>query len=1401
MSLNFLPGRPNDTVTSVCQRLWKDQTLLAYCSGNNLNVMSDNFTKLQTLYLEEDCVSVDINASNGFIAVAFGNKTRIYKPMYQVMKSPKWTLCTEVFHDDSPVNCIKWGNLNELVIGSKYLSLWNIKDEFGEYKPTLLWTKLQPKPVYCCDISEDSQLIASYGKYERTIKLWKRISIGGDENIFNVTLLKHDKAVTAIKWKRYSINEEVHRPSQVLFSLSEDKKLRAWSCYKLDNGHNVDLWGSLDLDEDQKYCLVLDNWLFKYWDNINGGNAINRKISKNSDIVLLGDSKGNLQVYTLNHLSSDPPRIMTKHLLFSKQINMRSFVTNPDILYFAEVQPYSSMKNTLSIAIHDLRGVIRHSSLTLLDLLDPEKKIIGNLEHKFTGHNKSVQKLIRSSDGEALLTTTRFSENCVWKPQYLNHGVTLRLKNMIMTECPIELAVIHEKGKLVIALLKNNKLQAWECPDHNELEIDTKLSTLKSEILIDNKNKERKPILMLNTPEELHNHDRHYVAIFYDDGSQVAYEISATKGISEVKSNFSEVHDNDWHQLSTIDPVHKNFNSSRPLLSVCTKAGNITTFRAIIDYNDSKISWQKVHELNSGIDNILFMRGSSTGKMCIIDSSGKQMTLWDSKRGVLEYKETFEEKICDVDWTNTEHHQSVVSIGFENHVRLFTQLRYDYTNNIPSYLPIGDINVTAHTAHKIGDSVWMKDGIFVVASGNQFYVKDKTLDPNDPFTHSSIGSRMILSNDLFHLSSVLNGPLPVYHPQFLIQALIAEKLPLVKELLLRLFLELRRLELNAKNIIELDSALNINPWKIFLGKGSEYPKEQFPPPYQEFNSDIATQLTEQLTKIALPYMTRHQQITLMTVINAVDHIMKYENTVDFNGLRYLLGVKLFQSHKKSQKHVLMRDVSWALHSDNKEILLSIIDQHISSWEHAKQYKLAYWAKQDDLIEKFEKIAIFEFSKNDTRDPNRCAVFYLALKKKQILLGLWRVCPGHPEQQKMMKFMNNDFTVPRWKTAALKNAFVLISKHRYLEAACFFLLAGSLKDAVSVISKQLNDIDLAIAVCRVFEGDNGPILGEFLTRELLTTAITDNDKWSTSFVYWKLRKQESAIKALITSPIEMENNKSLVDEDKVVNKSFLVEDPALLFLYNHLRNRNVRYFLASLDLSNDKERYLILRATEILCRMGCDYLAISLVKNWKFIEKPAVTELSKSPLKSNNYSGIDAMVEEPTTTHRVRKSLFDKFDGNRDVEKINNVAPSSLLNGISSNVPSSNGFTAKSILDDFASPKPVTNETTKQQSNGEPMQNHSLSSISQPRSLLDDFAQPHSKPIKASQPKSLLDDFMPTNANNKDEKSSNSKDLGISETTSTKNDKESIQTSEDNQKDASKVRPQAPKVKNLLDDFM
>lgn len=1418
MSLNFLPGRPNDTRQTVCQGYWQGHTIFAYCSGNNLIILTNAFTNLQTIYLDKDCLAVDINSNNGFIAVSVDNDhVYIYKPIYQIMKSPKWSKCCQIYHDPSRVNCIKWGGDNELILGSDYLSFWKVMDHFGVFKSVLLWNKRQPKPVYQIDITNNSQLIASYGKYDHTVKLWKRISISGDQVIFTLILLPHPVSVTSIYWKKMNYNyldnniggsdndniqeqqqqlQEVENNCYLLYTLCSDKKLRAWLCLEDDPAHlKIQNWTTLTLNDTTKYCLILDNWIIKktyFNNNIKHNKKVNLNLKKflNSDIIMFGSDNEDdcFDVYELNYNNSVTdnmgsnnqwPLNLIKNKLQSRNIVHPSLLNsiNHTFLYFADLQPYDDSNTDVSLIIHDLQGVIKQSLINIPEFLDQEFSVnnfqdlvaVVHLEHKFTGHNKSIQRLIRSSDGEALLTVTRFSENCIWTPQQLgsNSGVTLNLKNFVKTETPIKLAVIHEKGNLMICLLENNKLQVWDCScNRKNLENDFNDSILKDSYQLDDDSDLCSPLLMLNTPETRHSHEHHFVAIIYSDGSIKGFEISLQRGIEKVTSDslpFIKNGENRLHKISIIDPVHSTFVSDRPLISFITKDGFVETYKAVVDYDNKHIVWKISSQLNTGVRNAQFIRGSSTGKLCIVSSDFKSMSLWDLNRGILEYEESFQDQIKDIDWTSTELGQSIVAIGFIAYSLLYTQLRYDYTNNIPSYLPIEKIDITSHTAHIIGDSIWMKDGTFVVASGNQLYIKDKLLDVSDDFTYRSIGSRKILSNDILHLNSVLNGPLPVYDPQFLIQAIYSNKIELVKEILLRLFVKLREIDFKSMDVTtNLPSDLNIPSHKFLIDKSEHYDLEKFPDPYPTFDKTVGVSLTEQLTRITLPYITRHQQITLIIVIEAMEEVVKYQHIMDHNGIRFLLGVKLFLSHRQSQKSLLMRDISWALHSESKTLLLSMFDSNINTWKHAKEYKIVYWLKEDQLTSKFEQIAKFEFSKEDKRDPSRCAVFYLALKKKQILLSLWKISTGHPEQQKMIKFLNNDFTQRRWRTAALKNAFVLLSKHRYMDAACFFLVGDSLKDAVNVLCKQVGDIDLAIGVCRVYEGDEGTILGTLLKTHLLPTAVLNNDKWTTSFIYWKLRRQDIAIKSLITSAVDLENNREFVSDEKLVNKSFLVEDPALLYLYQHLRTKNIKYFLGSLELGLKIEYNVVLRSVDILCRMGCDYLAASLVKNWKFIEESKHT-MMKPPDNSWTQTSISSFNKEPITTAKVRPSLFDKFDSIQ-----NNKIISSTMSNQQLKSPIN-------LLDNYNQPPTAA------------------SSNNSSRNILDDYLLP-------TKSKNLLDEYAPSNKPESPlDNISNQLDTNIFRKTTPPATAHNISNVETTI--FSKKKKVAAAPRNLLDDFM
>lgn len=94
--------------------------------------------------------------------------------------------------------------------------------------------------------------------------------------------------------------------------------------------------------------------------------------------------------------------------------------------------------------------------------------------------------------------------------------------------------------------------------------------------------------------------------------------------------------------------------------------------------------------------------------------------------------------------------------------------------------------------------------------------------------------------------------------------------------------------------------------------------------------------------------------------------------------------------------------------------------------------------------------------------------------------------------------------------------LLIQELEY--AAAFFLLADCLKDAVNVILNQLKDLQLAIAITRVYEGERGPILKELLEEKVLPLAAQEGNRWLASWAFWMLHRRDMAVRALIVSPL-------------------------------------------------------------------------------------------------------------------------------------------------------------------------------------------------------------------------------------------------------------------------------------------
>lgn len=183
----------------------------------------------------------------------------------------------------------------------------------------------------------------------------------------------------------------------------------------------------------------------------------------------------------------------------------------------------------------------------------------------------------------------------------------------------------------------------------------------------------------------------------------------------------------------------------------------------------------------------------------------------------------------------------------------------------------------------------------------------------------------------------------------------------------------------------------------------------------------------------------------------------FTDTLDDCGLRFLLAMKhynyllrclpLVQRAQFQRQGISSNNLVWAFHSENEEELLQLIPSYgkgCPKWSILKELGVGWWLRNHTLLKTcVEKVAKTAYQEN--QDPLDAAIYYLAMKKKSVVWGLFR----SKRDDRMTSFFANNFSEDRWRKAALKNAFALLGKQRFEHAAAFFLLAGALRDAIEV----------------------------------------------------------------------------------------------------------------------------------------------------------------------------------------------------------------------------------------------------------------------------------------------------------------------------------------------------------------
>ncbi|XP_068424911.1 dmX-like protein 2 isoform X3 [Clinocottus analis] len=430
---------------------------------------------------------------------------------------------------------------------------------------------------------------------------------------------------------------------------------------------------------------------------------------------------------------------------------------------------------------------------------------------------------------------------------------------------------------------------------------------------------------------------------------------------------------------------------------------------------------------------------------------------------------------------------------------------------------------------------------------------------------------------------------------------------------------------------------------------------QYGPTY--FGPEHAQVLSSHLMHSSLPGLTRLEQMFLVALADTVattsaevtssaDQKCSGGEALDECGLRYLLAMRLHTCLLTSlpplyRMQLLHQGLStchfaWAFHSEAEEELLNMIpamQRGDPQWSELRAVGVGWWIRNINTLRKIvEKIGKAAFQRHN--DPLDAALFFLAMKKKAVLWGLFR----SQHDEKMTQFFKNNFTEDRWRKAALKNAFSLLGKQRFEQSAAFFLLAGSLKDAIEVLMEKMEDIQLAMIVARLYEADfeNSSTCQGLLHEKVLGCNRDGSgyhcsrlhpDPFLRSISYWIMKDYTRALDTLL--------ERIPKEDDENPDVAVKACNPVVFSFYNYLRTHPLiirRHFgnpegtAATVSRTGEKsgadeinliERKLFFTTANAHFKVGCPVLALEVLsKIPKVTKKSGSSPESKASSKAN-----------------------------------------------------------------------------------------------------------------------------------------------------------------------------------------
>ena len=721
---------------------------------------------------------------------------------------------------------LSWGLPSELLVGGSSLTLYSINNA-----TKAIWTRKLADIAKIAQFSYDSSLIASVGEHDRLLKIWRRLSFGTDNVQFDFTYLPHPATVTSVHWRRPFHREQLI--DNIIYTVCADKKLRVWATLNPHGLQTLQLWREFNLlderihrcltpasDSRARHAFIIDSCEFAVATERAVQLATNNEkeqktlahlielAHRNPEVIVILDDHGHMAAWGLENVgckntsSSDVFNIV--HGVETGFTSMARSV--PDSNHF---QPNiicgEEWYTGFTALLHRLHGVIDLIEARLDHLFDPAPRQHRlKLSNTWTGHSSTIEKVTRTASGQAIMSRTADNESIIWRKAMDHSSMIIACQSTLKVSKKIHKTCLIHEGKFAV-FLHDNSISLWDARMAKAIEI----CHLPFQI-------SGRPLCLILLPEAGSKKDCVHIATISSKLQGIVWELRlpiatsknmCSKSKSEAKDYINEFakfnlgHGDDLLYLLPVDPAGSKSvvpgfldTFAKDVIIGFTTTGSLKSWTAKIDMDTRKVQWLLTSSVETGIIAPSLASGSSIRKAAMVNADRTHLTIWDTCSALLEYDKVFETfgTIQDLDWSSTPDNQSILAVGFPHQVVLYAQLRFDYLDAGPSWQSIRQISIRDLTPHPIADSVWLDGGNLVICAGNQLFVEDNHVEISESIADLRLAPRSGSLQDVFSLVNWLNGPLPVFHPQFIAQAILAGKLQLTQQILFTLYRCLKR---------------------------------------------------------------------------------------------------------------------------------------------------------------------------------------------------------------------------------------------------------------------------------------------------------------------------------------------------------------------------------------------------------------------------------------------------------------------------------------------------------------------------------------------------------------------------------------------------------------------------------